>query len=516
MADWTDLLRDGPDPSSFAQAFQTGQQNAMTLQKEQLANQAAQQQAAATQVYRSKVADLIRGGDYTGASALAYAAGDDKAGTGFGTLQQQHYTQGAAGTTGMANVVASVAALPYEQRAQAIQAAKPSLIALGVNPSQIDTFDPTDNNIRALGHVGYTYGDQIKDNISQQNADSTTSTAASTAFTAHKPIVIDHDMVDPVTGQLVYRAQNQTVVGAGSTVFNGDTAAAPAGSGYDTVLGNGKYGSPSTPLSQMTVGGVIDFGRNTLIPSTRNSAALGLAGTGMGSSAVGRYQITGQTLARFAPQVLGPDWKNQPFDAAAQDKLGEAIFNASRGGDLSKVWTSLSPAQAAQVSKMPWAQARDIIAGGESGGRPAAVVHPGGVAYTAPEKDDPNAVDPHDPAVEQLAKQYAATGELPRSETVADSFAAPLLREARRSRQKTTIRPRKLRRTRHRSKLLNRHLLAITSSMIPYSLPNRRLFPTDSAISTWRSKRREIQVRLGITHCETVLVRRRPIRASPI
>lgn len=388
MADWISLLANNPDPSSIGQAFNQGQAQAIDLRRSQQAEQRRQAALEQQQVYRGRVGQLLAGKDYTGAAALAYASGDDKAGTGFADLSKDGYERADKNNSHYSNIISALSELPYARRAGAIQASKSLLVSSGMNPADIDKFDPTDDNIRALGHLDYGYGAQIKDAISQQNADTGTTNAATGVraqdFNQSKGVVIDHDLLDPITGELRGRALNQTVVSPGSTVFNGDTV----GGGYDTVLGNGRFGQPPAALSSMTVGQVVDFGRQTLIPATRNNAQLGLAGTGMGSSAVGRYQITSGTLRRFAPQVLGADWQNKPFDAAAQDKLGEAIFNASRGGDLSKVWTSLSPQQAAQVARMPWSQARDIIAAGESGGSSARkpTSTPGGAVYTAPNK----------------------------------------------------------------------------------------------------------------------------------
>lgn len=50
----------------------------------------------------------------------------------------------------MAPVLANVAALPYEQRRAAIQGQAQALGAAGFTPEQIQSFDPTDQNIRAL------------------------------------------------------------------------------------------------------------------------------------------------------------------------------------------------------------------------------------------------------------------------------------------------------------------------------------------------------------------------------
>lgn len=99
--------------------------------------------------------------------------------------------------------------------------------------------------------------------------------------------------------------------------------------------------------------------------------ARGVNRRGAGSSAMGLYQITGDTLRDFGPRVFGRDWQNIAYGPEAEDKIGEAIFNASRGSAaaLSGRWTSLTRAEAEQVRRMPWAEARRVIAQGESGAR---------------------------------------------------------------------------------------------------------------------------------------------------
>ena len=90
---------------------------------------------------------------------------------------------------------------------------------------------------------------------------------------------------------------------------------------------------------------------------------------GVASSAMGTYQIVGQTLREFAPKVFGEDWENVAFTPANQDKVAEAIFNErkSTAASLKSTWVSLSLADAERVRKMPWSQAKEIIARGESG-----------------------------------------------------------------------------------------------------------------------------------------------------
>jgi hypothetical protein len=90
---------------------------------------------------------------------------------------------------------------------------------------------------------------------------------------------------------------------------------------------------------------------------------------GADSSAMGTFQIVGQTLRGYAPKVFGKNWENVPFTPEAQDQIARAIFNDHRGSAqaLRKQWVSLSLSEAEAVRKMPWSQARLYIAAGESG-----------------------------------------------------------------------------------------------------------------------------------------------------
>lgn len=115
-------------------------------------------------------------------------------------------------------------------------------------------------------------------------------------------------------------------------------------------------GFTAVPDSVKTLGQASDFAKQV------NAA-------GAKSSAMGTYQIVGDTLRRYAPKVFGANWQNVAYDQDAQERIAEAIFNDHRNSAsaLSKQWVSLSPAEAEQVRKMPWNEARVIIAGKESG-----------------------------------------------------------------------------------------------------------------------------------------------------
>ena len=134
----------------------------------------------------------------------------------------------------------------------------------------------------------------------------------------------------------------------------------------DVVLGYGEFGLPPKPVSQSTLGELGEFGRNTLIPNTINNEKLGLKDTGKGSSAVGKYQFTQETAERLAPKVFGKDWKNTVFTSENQDKLAEALFNESKGGNLKAIWQGLPNATAGAYKDVPWSQMKVVIGGVES------------------------------------------------------------------------------------------------------------------------------------------------------
>lgn len=135
--------------------------------------------------------------------------------------------------------------------------------------------------------------------------------------------------------------------------------------GADTVYGFGQYGSPDKPLSGLTIGEVQDFQKNTLIPATRGKIG---AGPDKGTGAVGTYQITYGTLQKYAPRVLGPNWRNTPFTPEVQDQLARAIYEDVKGGDLKQTWAGMPSNRPGQYANVPWEQVRGKIAAVESGG----------------------------------------------------------------------------------------------------------------------------------------------------
>jgi hypothetical protein len=165
---------------------------------------------------------------------------------------------------------------------------------------------------------------------------------------------------------------------AGGSGAGGGTGGTGAGGKnvYSVLLGDGqgsgggnKFGFNFGDPTQKTMGEVYDFQRNVMIPATK-AAGVGKDANGnvVGSSAIGAYQIVSGTLAAHAQKLFGDGWRNMKFDAAAQDKLGESIFNEAKqnGTDLHKVWEGLPVGTSAKGAT--WAAIRDKITMAESGG----------------------------------------------------------------------------------------------------------------------------------------------------
>ncbi|KQO73452.1 phage tail tape measure protein [Methylobacterium sp. Leaf89] len=125
--------------------------------------------------------------------------------------------------------------------------------------------------------------------------------------------------------------------------------------GYDTVLGNGKYGMPSKPVSTMSLDEAFRFGRTV---KARHGS----------SSALGRYQIVGNTM-RAAQKALGIGG-DATFDGPMQDRMARWIARNQGLG----AWEGLK----GNGAKM--AAARAALAAGGASDAPVG----GGVAGISP------------------------------------------------------------------------------------------------------------------------------------
>lgn len=163
-----------------------------------------------------------------------------------------------------------------------------------------------------------------------------------------------------------------TISGTYGNVYSPDSynQPLPGANGGGTAEGwNVAVGGTALPSNVKTMGDAFTYGRNVLIPATRNRADLGLAGTGKGSSAVGGYQITSGTMEEFGPKVFGDGWRSIQWTPQNQDKMAKAIFDSTGGSPsaLKSRWTSLKKFSDAQLRGKSWQELRPIILDGESG-----------------------------------------------------------------------------------------------------------------------------------------------------
>jgi len=166
------------------------------------------------------------------------------------------------------------------------------------------------------------------------------------------------------------RIGTQLVANGGrSGASSGAALGGAPGGGNISRLINTDAGGGYVPAEVKTLGQFVGFGR-------------ALNARGAKSSSAGTYQINGTTMAEFAPKALGANWKEQPFNADSQERVGEAIFNWAKtqnnpAAALRGRWVSLNPQQAAQAVQGTWQQARGMIAQGETGGGASASVAAG-------------------------------------------------------------------------------------------------------------------------------------------
>lgn len=130
---------------------------------------------------------------------------------------------------------------------------------------------------------------------------------------------------------------DQAFPGAGPRAAASPAGDQAGGNAYDTVYGSGKYGNPPKPISSMTIGEAVNYGRDTLIPATRGQVG---AGPDQGTSAVGAYQFTQATLSDYGPRVFGENWQNTPMTPENQEKLARRIYDERKNGNLKDTWAN--------------------------------------------------------------------------------------------------------------------------------------------------------------------------------
>lgn len=135
------------------------------------------------------------------------------------------------------------------------------------------------------------------------------------------------------------------------------TAGTRQGSPYDVTY---QFAGTSTPITQMSIGDVIKHQDGMK--------------TNLGASPVGAFQINQATLKDFAPKVLGSDWQSQPLSPENQDKIGKAIFEARKNGNLKDTWAALPNSTPGAYKDMTWEQIKPVIAQAEVGADPLAMV----------------------------------------------------------------------------------------------------------------------------------------------
>lgn len=134
------------------------------------------------------------------------------------------------------------------------------------------------------------------------------------------------------------------------------TAGTRSGSPFDVTY---QFQGTSKPITQMSIGEVTNHQANMI-----NS---------QGASPVGAYQINKATLEDFAPKVLGENWRNMPLSPENQDKIGEAIFNARKNGNLKDTWAALPDSTVGAYKNRTWDEMKGLIAQAEVGANPLAV-----------------------------------------------------------------------------------------------------------------------------------------------
>ena len=140
------------------------------------------------------------------------------------------------------------------------------------------------------------------------------------------------------------------------------------GSAYDVVYGYGDYGNTPKPASEMTLGEVVDWGQNVLIPATKGKIRdnQGNIVPDKGTSAIGAYQFTQGTLKDIAPKLLGEGWQNQTFSPEVQEALAKELYEQSKHGNLRNRWQGVKNEQPGYYKDVPWEQARLEILQAES------------------------------------------------------------------------------------------------------------------------------------------------------
>lgn len=157
-------------------------------------------------------------------------------------------------------------------------------------------------------------------------------------------------------------------LGLGGDIIKLSSAPATAGrprtglDAYFSSTSNNPYILSDRPLSQGTFREAYDFGQRL-----RNETAGKIGQGDKGTSAIGAFQITGETFNDFAEAALGKDWGNLQFNYENQAKVAEAIFNARKKGNLKDTWASLPDSTPGAYKDMSFEEFQRIVLPLESG-----------------------------------------------------------------------------------------------------------------------------------------------------
>ena len=148
---------------------------------------------------------------------------------------------------------------------------------------------------------------------------------------------------------------------------------------YNVATGGHNMGD----ISSMTLGQLESVG-SKLKDLTRGNKALELP-EGVGSSAMGKYQMITPTRNALAKQEFGDGWKDVVYNAETQEALAKRLYNQTKGdyNRLAKTWTGLRGSQLLKDNpNLDWEQAKEEIARLESGGGPSTVARSNAIPET--------------------------------------------------------------------------------------------------------------------------------------
>lgn len=156
-------------------------------------------------------------------------------------------------------------------------------------------------------------------------------------------------------------------------ISNGVLPANIGGFGGGAAGGGGGGGDPLSTMNYQARGagfGSVPASVQTMGDASKYADSINAAG--VPSSAMGPYQIVGNTRDRLAQQEFGSKWRDMPYSIENETRLATRLFNSVKGDPaaLRKQWVSLSPAEAQRVSRMSAPDALAFIASKESGATP--------------------------------------------------------------------------------------------------------------------------------------------------